>query len=104
MGYITCSHRPSDKEPQGTCRKMKSSMIFMAAAMCFLLLVSVDAKINIEEEECEDQGKMCRKNGGSVDECTASVRACIEAVSGGPPPEVLGDEEEFEMFQQDEDE
>ena len=29
---------------------------------------------------------MCRRNGGSVDECTASMRACKEAVGEGPPP------------------
>merc|ERR1711962_186172 len=49
------------------------------------------AMTSMEETECNDQAALCRKNGGSVDECTASTRACKEAVSGGPPQERLSD-------------
>merc|ERR1712110_548198 len=80
--------------------KMKG---FIVATFCCLLLASAltakSIEINsIEIMECEDQGAMCRKNGGSVDECTASMRACKEEISGGPPTfqdEHAEDEEAF---------
>merc|ERR1712062_199333 len=82
--------------------KMKG---FIVATFCCLLLASaVTAKsINsIEIMECEDQGAMCRKNGGSVDECTASMRACKEVISGGPPTFQDEHAEDEEAFVEDE--
>merc|ERR1712142_307752 len=78
--------------------RMKRSMMLVIAILCGLLLLFSDAITAItaptaEEVECDKQGKECRDNGGSVDECTPSVVACKLAVGvGGPPPDVLGDE------------
>merc|ERR1711962_431074 len=78
-------------------RKMKSSIILLFAAVCCMLLwhtevLALQASTKIEEQECDDQGAACRTNGGSVDECAASVRACKEAISGGPPLDLISDE------------
>merc|ERR1711962_1022944 len=72
--------------------KMASSTILILVAVCCATFRSSNPyPFAIVEAECDDQGAMCRKNGGSVDECKASIRACKEAVSGGPPEERLSD-------------
>jgi len=72
--------------------KMVSSTTMILVSVCCVMLRTSNAyPFAIEEAECDDQGTLCRKNGGSVDECTASMRACKEAVSGGPPEERLSD-------------
>merc|ERR1712142_424133 len=83
--------------------RMKRSMMLMIATLCGLLLLSSAAiRPTAEEVECDKQGKECRDNGGSVDECTPSVVACKLAVGvGGPPPDVLGDELYNEFLQDD---
>merc|ERR1712241_271798 len=82
--------------------KMKG---FMVATLCCLLLASTVTALSIntlEIMECEDQGAMCRRNGGSVDECTASMRACKEVISGGPPTLEDEDAEDEEAFVEEE--
>merc|ERR1712189_121717 len=83
-------------------RKMKSSTILLFAAVCCMLFwntegLALQAASKIEEEECNEQGAACRTNGGSVDECAASVRACKEAISGGPPLDLIKDEVQGEQ-------
>merc|ERR1712221_28550 len=80
----------------------RSSTMLLFAAVCCVLLWNTEGMVSPSaikemEQECEDQGAACRTNGGSVDECTASVRACKEAVSGGPPPDLIKDEVQGEQ-------
>merc|ERR1712142_1031938 len=112
MGTISCTFLIKDEVHYSTAgiwkrARMKRSMMLVISILCGLLLLSSDATSSattktVEEVVCEEEGRECRDNGGTVDECTPSVDACKLAVgAGGPPPDVLGDELYNEFHQDD---
>merc|ERR550534_3512318 len=62
---------------------MKAIVVFLVT---FGFVVSVLGNpLELEELEamkCDDQGKLCRHNGGSAYECSVSVKACKDMIFG----------------------